>query len=218
LCLCVFVAIFFAGCRQDMQNQPKYKPLRQSGFFDDGRASRPFIPGTVARNRLRADEVFYTGKTGETGAGTPGSPVAAPAGAASGTSSSQAYRGYATEYPFPITKEVLDRGQGRFNIYCSVCHDRTGSGRGMIVQRGYRQPPSYHIERLRQAPPGYFFDVMTNGFGAMPDYAVQISPRDRWAIAAYIRVLQLSQQGTVADVPHSERQKLDSESSGESGK
>ncbi|MGH9410000.1 MAG: c-type cytochrome, partial [Vicinamibacterales bacterium] len=110
--------------------------------------------------------------------------------------------------PFPATKEVLDRGQQRFNIYCSPCHGKEGTANGMVVQRGYKQPPSYHIDRLSNAPIGHFFDVMTNGFGAMPDYKVQIMPRDRWAIAAYIRALQLSQHATLADVPQEDRQKL----------
>jgi mono/diheme cytochrome c family protein len=112
------------------------------------------------------------------------------------------------ELPFPLTQQVLDRGQQRFNIFCSPCHDKTGNGRGMIVQRGYRQPPSYHIDRLRQAPIGHFFDVMTNGFGAMPDYRAQIQPRDRWAIAAYIRALQLSEHATIDDVPAADRDRL----------
>ena len=110
--------------------------------------------------------------------------------------------------PFPLTKDVLDRGQQRFNIYCTPCHDLEGTGNGMIVRRGYKQPPSYHIDRLRQAPIGHFFDVMTNGFGAMPDYRAQIMPRDRWAIAAYIRALQLSRHATMADIPADQRQKL----------
>jgi mono/diheme cytochrome c family protein len=149
-----------------MHNQPKYRPLRPSVFFADRSSSRPLVEGTVARGALHDDDAFFTGKTN-------GQPV--------------------TEMPFTITEADLDRGQERYNIYCSPCHDQTGSGRGMVVQRGYRQPPSYHIERLKQAAPGYFFDVMTNGFGAMPDYKAQIAPRDRWRIVAYIKALQLSQ-------------------------
>lgn len=163
---------FSTACRQDMQDQPKYIPLRPSSFFDDGRSARPLVEGTVARGDLDADPVFYTGKLN-------GKPV--------------------DYFPFPVTKAVLERGQQRFNIYCAPCHDQTGSGFGMVVRRGYRRPPSYHIDRLRQAPDGYFFDVMTNGFGAMPDYAAQIPPRDRWDIVAYIRALQLSQHANVAD-------------------
>jgi mono/diheme cytochrome c family protein len=165
-----------------MADQPRYKPLAQSAFFGDDRSARPLVPGTVARGYLNADEQFYTGKSG-------GEPI--------------------TTLPVPLTKELLARGQERFNIFCSPCHDRTGNGEGMIVLRGYRPPPSYHIDRLRQAPVGHFFDVMTNGFGAMPDYATQVAPADRWAIAAYIRALQLSQNATLADVPPEERQKLE---------
>jgi hypothetical protein len=170
-----------AGCRQDMHDQPKYIPLRQSQFFKDTSSARPLVEDTVARGTLMDDVAFFTGKAG-----------AAEADA----------------LPFPLTQAVLDRGEERFNIYCSPCHDRSGTGQGMIVMRGYRQPPSYHIDRLRQAPLGHFVDVMTNGFGAMPDYRAQIAPRDRWAIAAYIRALQLSQHATVGDVPAEDRSKL----------
>jgi mono/diheme cytochrome c family protein len=162
------------GCREDMQNQPRFKPLRKSDFYEDGRSSRPVIPGTIARGQLRADSYLYTGMAGK----------------AAGDS-----------MPFPVTREVLERGRERFNIYCAPCHSRMGDGNGMIVQRGYRRPPSYHIDRLRKAPLGHFFDVMTNGFGAMPDYAAQIAPHDRWAIAAYIRALQLSQNAPAGLVP-----------------
>jgi mono/diheme cytochrome c family protein len=162
------------GCRIDMHVQPRYNPLAKSDFFADQRSARPPVPGTVARGDLRTDTYFYSGKIGD----TPGDYL-----------------------PFPVSDEVLARGRERFNIYCSPCHSRLGDGNGMIPQRGFRHPPSYHIERLRKAPLGYFFDVMTNGFGAMPDYASQIPPRDRWCIVAYIRALQLSQNATVADVP-----------------
>jgi mono/diheme cytochrome c family protein len=164
-----------------MADQPRYKPLAESTFFGDDRSARPLVPGTVARGELRADEPFYTGKSG-------GNLV--------------------TALPIPLTRELLQRGQERFNIFCAPCHGRTGEGNGMVVQRGYRRPPSYHIDRLRQTPIGHFFDVMTHGFGAMPDYAAQVPPADRWAIAAYIRALQLSQNATLADVPADIRQKL----------
>lgn len=157
-----------------MHDQPKYIPLRQSDFFGDGRSSRPLIAGTVARGLLKEDTKFYTGKEN-------GQPI--------------------SEFPLPVTMDLLKRGQNRFNIYCSPCHGQTGNGLGMIVRRGMRRPPSYHIDRLRQQPIGYFFDVITNGFGAMYDYSAQIEPRDRWAIAAYIRVLQRSQHASPADVP-----------------
>jgi mono/diheme cytochrome c family protein len=168
-----------------MDNQPKYRPLRPSTFFEDGQSERPLVFGTVARGYLRDDVELYMGKV-------PGSEPPADT----------------TTFPFPITRAVLDRGQERFNIYCSVCHGRLGNGDGMVAQRGFRPPPSYHIDRLREAPVGHLFDVMTSGFGAMPSYADQIPPRDRWAIVAYIRALQLSQHATLADVPPEERQKL----------
>jgi cytochrome c553 len=166
--------MMLAGCREDMQNQPKYIPLRESDFYADKRSERPLIEGTVAQGHLREDAYFYTGKIGNNDG----------------------------DYmPFPVTADVLARGQQRFNIYCSPCHGETGDGNGMIVQRGYKRPPSYHNERLRKAPIGYFFDVMTNGFGAMPDYAEQVTAKDRWAIAAYVRALQLSQNASRSDVP-----------------
>jgi hypothetical protein len=171
-----------SACRQDMHDQPKYIPLRPSDFFADGRSARPLSEGTVARGYLDANVLLYTGK------GPDGKP--------------------SNEFPMPVTKELLLRGQQRFNIYCSPCHDRTGNGDGMIVRRGYRRPPTYHSDRLRQQPNGYFFDVITRGFGAMPDYAVQVQPEDRWAIVAYIRALQLSQQASINDVPASDRGQL----------
>ena len=166
--------LVLAGCRQDMHDQPRFKPLAMSDFYTDLRSARPPVEGTVARGQLHEDSYFYTGKIG----GNPGDYL-----------------------PFPATREVLERGQQRFNIYCAPCHSRIGDGNGMIVQRGFKQPPSYHIERLEKAPLGYFFDVMTNGFGAMPSYAGQIPERDRWCIVAYIRALQLSQHASTADVP-----------------
>jgi len=157
-----------------MQNQPYQRPLQESDFYADKRSARPLVEGTVARGDQRADAYFYTGKIGKDDG---------------------------NYMPFPVTSEVMARGQQRFNIYCSPCHGEAGDGNGMIVQRGLKRPPSYHNERLRKAPIGYFFDVMTNGFGAMLDYSQQVSPHDRWAIAAYIRALQLSQGATQADVP-----------------
>jgi mono/diheme cytochrome c family protein len=178
--LCVLCAAA-AGCRQDMHDQPKYVPLRQSSFFNDSRSARPLVEGTVARGQLRDDELMFTGKVkGED----------------------------ATVFPMPVDAAVMARGQERFNIYCSPCHGRTGLGDGMIVRRGYRRPPSLHQDRLRNAPVGHFFDVMTNGFGAMPDYAAQIRAADRWAIAAYIRALQLSEHATLADVPAADRSQI----------
>jgi Cytochrome C oxidase, cbb3-type, subunit III len=166
--------LLLAGCRQDMHDQPRFKPLAKSDFYPDLRSARTPVEGTVARGQLHEDSYLYTGKIGN----NPGDYM-----------------------PFPVTEEVLLRGRERFDIYCSPCHSRLGDGRGMIVQRGFRTPPSYHTERLRNAPLGYFFDVMTQGFGAMPEYASQIPARDRWAIVAYIRALQLSQHATSSDVP-----------------
>ncbi len=162
------------GCRQDMQDQPRYKTLGYSQFFQDGRDSRPLPPGTVARGELNQDVAFYQGKV----------------------------NGVDIDYfPMPITAEVIERGHQRFDIYCSPCHGRVGNGLGMIVRRGLKQPPSYHIDRLRTAPVGHFFDVVTNGYGAMLNYAAQIQPRDRWAIISYIRALQYSQNASVSDLP-----------------
>lgn len=175
------LAMLIAGCRLDMHLQPKYLPYQATDFFADGRSERQPVPGTVARGQLRVDELLFTGR--ENGVA-------------------------ANSFPFPITRADLERGRERYNIYCTPCHDYTGSGRGMIVQRGFPQPPSYHIQRLRDVPVGHFFEVMTNGFGAMYSYAARISPADRWRIAAYIRVLQLSENATVQDVPESERQNL----------
>src|SRR5215469_3101738 len=164
-----------SACRLDMHVQPRINPLAYSDFYSDHRSARPPIEGTVARGQLNADTYFYTGKIGA----NPGDYM-----------------------PFPVTKEVLERGRERYNIYCAPCHSRVGDGRGFVPSRGFsRMPPSYHIPRLQKAPLGYFFDVMTNGFGIMPDYASQIPPDDRWKIVAYIRALQLSQNATQADVP-----------------
>ena len=165
-----------------MHDAPRYEPLEASAFFTDGRASRMLVANTVARGQLKEDEHLYSGKI----AGQ-----------------------LATEFPMPVTPEVMARGQERFNVFCSPCHSRRGDGTGMIVQRGFRQPPSYHEERLVNAPVGHFFDVMTNGFGAMQDYSAQVPVADRWAIAAYIRALQLSRRGTVNDVPADSREELE---------
>jgi mono/diheme cytochrome c family protein len=176
-----FALIVVSACRQDMHDQPKYVPLRESTFFGDARSARPLVEGTVARGHLRDDALMYTGRVGKEDA---------------------------TAFPFPIDARVLARGRERFDIFCSPCHGRTGQGDGMVVRRGYRRPPSYHQDRLREAPVGHFFDVITNGFGAMPDYASQIAAADRWAIVAYIRALQLSEHATLADVPAEERDRI----------
>jgi len=175
------LTLLLAACRQDMHDQPKYQPFERNKFFEDQRASRPLVPGVVARGHLDEDQVLYTGASG-------GAPVATN--------------------PLPVTRDLMLRGRERYNIYCSPCHDRVGAGEGMIVQRGYKQPPTFHSDRLRTVPDGYFFQVMTNGFATMPSYAPQVTAADRWAIVAYIRALQYSQHARLDDVPESERAKL----------
>jgi mono/diheme cytochrome c family protein len=180
--LAMLLLLGLTACHRDMRDQPRHEPFEASTFFADGRSARPPVENTVARGHLALDSLLYAGKEG----GWP-----------------------ATTWPFPVTAEVLKRGQERYNIYCTPCHDRLGNGEGIIVQRGFRRPPSFHIERLRSAPPGYYFDVITHGFGAMYDYSAQVRPEDRWAIAAYIRALQLSQNAGLSDVPPDRRADLD---------
>ena len=175
--------VLLAGCRQDMHDAPRYKPLAESDFFADGASARPLPAGTVARGQLRDDKLFYTGRT--------------PEGS------------LALEVPVPVTMELLRRGHERFDIFCSPCHGALGDGRGMVVQRGYKQPASLHDERLRRAPAGYFFYNITNGFGVMSSYASQIPPADRWAIVAYVRALQLSQHLDASRLSAEERARLD---------
>ena len=168
------VLLFAAGCRQDMQNQPRMFPQRGTTLFADGRSVRPQVEHTVARGQLYEDEYFYTGlMNGKE----------------------------ADMMPFPATMTVLARGQERFNVYCTPCHSRVGNGAGMIVQRGYKPAGNFHDAKRLSEPLSHYFYVMTNGYGAMPDYKAQVTPEDRWAIAAYIRALQLSQNATVSDVP-----------------
>jgi hypothetical protein len=176
-------AMLLTGCRQDMQNQPKFIPQRGTDFYADGRSVRPQVENTVARGQLHEDAYFYTGlidgKEGDV-------------------------------MPFPVTMEVLERGQERYNIYCTPCHSRVGNGVGMIVQRGYRPAGNFHTARLMAAPLGHFFNVMTHGFGAMPDYAAPLPPQDRWAIVAYIKALQLSQAAKPSDAaPGAQVESLD---------
>ncbi len=179
----VFACLFgLTACRQDMHDQPKYEPLEQSSFFADQRSSRAPVEGTVARGQLKEDDHFYTGKINNQPVHT---------------------------FPMELDEQLVQRGQERYNIFCSPCHDKTGQGLGMIVQRGFKRPPSFHIDRLREAPVGYYFDVMTNGFGVMASYSDQVTPEDRWAIIAYIRALQISQNATLADLPEEEKQKLE---------
>jgi mono/diheme cytochrome c family protein len=171
----LIIVAFASACRLDMQVQPKQNPFSSSDFFPDQRSERPPVEGTVARSQLHADNYLYTGKIGAN---------------------------FGDYMPFPLTKEALERGRERYNIYCSPCHSLVGDGRGFVPSRGFsRQPPSYHTSQLRNAPLGYLFDVITNGFGIMPDYRSQIAAEDRWKIVAYVRALQLSQNATQADVP-----------------
>lgn len=181
--LAICAALLLGGCRLDMHVQPRYNPYDPSEFFADGRSERPPVAGTVARNEIVGGpgQVAFTGMLN-------GKEVDA--------------------FPFPVTRALLDRGRGRYDIFCAPCHGWTGDGNGVIVQRGFRPPPSYHIDRLRQASVGHIFGVISNGFGAMYPYGYRILPRDRWAIIAYIRALQLSRQATINDVPQAERSKL----------
>lgn len=180
VCLCL--AALVAACRQDMHDQPRQKPLAASDFFDDQRAARALVPGTVARGQLKEDSPYFTGKAGS---------------------------GFTPVLPVPVTMDLLQRGRVRFEVYCSPCHGRTGRGDGTIVQRGFKKPSSFHVDRLRATEVGYYFDVITNGFGAMSDYAAQVPLSDRWAIVAYIRALQLSQHAGLDDVPPERRVDLD---------
>jgi mono/diheme cytochrome c family protein len=171
--------LLIAGCRQDMQDQPKMDPQRGTDFFADHRGARPQVLDTVARGQLREDSYFYTGVV-------------------------QAANGYKQEQnvmPFPVTLDVLKRGQERFNVYCTPCHSRVGNGLGEIVQRGYKPAANLHDQVRLSQPISHYFYVMTHGYGAMPDYSAQLTPSDRWAVAAYIRALQLSQAATAQDVP-----------------
>ncbi|HEV7666192.1 MAG TPA: cytochrome c [Chloroflexota bacterium] len=166
-----------------MATQPSYRPYQPTDFFADGTSARPLPADTVARGHLEDDPLLFTGKT--------------PSGQ------------LATEFPYPVTRDVVDRGRQRFEIACVPCHGFAGAGDGMVVQRGFSPPPTFHSDRLRQAPVGHFFDVVTNGFGAMPSYATQVTVQDRWAIVAYIRALQLSRAAPVAVVPPADRAQLE---------
>ena len=170
------------GCRRDMQDQPKYRPFRGSTFFGDERSARPLVAGTVARGQLDEEELLAAAKTGAA---------------------------FSDAVPVPVDEALLRRGQQRYTIYCSPCHGLLGRGDGMVVRRGYRPPSSFHVERLRDQPAGYFFDVISHGFGAMPDYAAQIAVRDRWAIVGYVRALQLSQNVPVSTLSPDARARLD---------
>ncbi len=186
---CLFTFTFATACRYDMQDQPRYKAFKKSDFFNDKRASRDLPEGTVPRGFLRADKVYYTGKTDAAQNTAP----APPAIDAKGNTLVTDFSGLTSEFPVPVTKELIDRGEQRFKIFCIVCHGPVGNGDGMIVKRGFSPPPTYNDDRLRNAPVGHFFDVITNGQGKMNSYASQVPVADRWAIVAYIRTLQISQ-------------------------
>jgi mono/diheme cytochrome c family protein len=171
--LCASGLLLLAGCREDMHNQPKFIPLRENTFYADGRSARAPVEGTIARGQLQDDPLLYTGKVNGK---------------------------EADEFPFAITEKDMARGRERFNIYCSPCHSELGDGNGIIVQRGFKKPPSYFDPRLIKAPVGHFYNVMTNGWGAMGDYSSQVPVADRWRIAAYIRALQLTQTAKNGDV------------------
>jgi mono/diheme cytochrome c family protein len=199
--------IVSTACRRDMQDQPKIKPLRGTTFFSDGLGSRQPIEGTIPRGYLRENAEFFTGKKSRA-PGTAATATATPAQQPTGqqqTAGAQVQQAQQSSFPddvvafpIPVTKDVVNRGRQRFDIFCSACHGMTGNGDGMIVRRGFRRAASFNDDRLRQAPVGHFFDAMTNGWGAMPSYAAQIPVQDRWAIVAYIRALQASQQNTAA--------------------
>jgi mono/diheme cytochrome c family protein len=191
------------ACQQKMAVQPSYRPDDASSFFADGRAARPLVAGTVARGHLRTDLPLFTGKRGpdDPGWALPASLVGAVGWSALGaTAATLDESNYVEQVPLAVTEQMLQHGRIRYMIYCVVCHDPLGTGRGKIVERGYTPPPSYHIDRLRHAPVGHIFDVITRGYGSMPAYGPQIPPRDRWAIVAYLRALQLSQHFPVKDL------------------
>ena len=194
--LLVITICFASGCRRDMQDQPKIKPLRGTTFFRDGLGSRQPIEGTIARGQLRSNTEYFTGKK----AGASGATAAPAQQQTAGATGSQTnnFPDDIDTFPLPGTAEVIQRGRERYNIFCSACHGMTGNGDGMIVRRGFRRAASFNDDRLRQAPVGHFFDAITNGWGAMPSYAAQVPVQDRWAIIAYIRALQVSQQNPAA--------------------
>lgn len=218
------------GSRPPVEGTVARGSLREDSEFFTGRAGGNGRAGGAAQGQQPSNiGTTETGTTSVSGTGaggtgaTRGTTMTGGAaltnqGAAQSSDVFAQYEGFVTAFPYPVTKEVLDRGEERYNIFCSVCHSRTGDGNGMVVRRGYRKPPSFHEDRLRQAPVGYYFDVITNGFGAMPDYSAQITARDRWAIIAYLRALQRSFQGTPADVPPDQRDRLNSAGQGQEGR
>ena len=192
------VCLIGGACRQDMQDQPKMKPYRSTSFFGDSLAMRQPIAGTIPRGYLRSDKALFTGKK-DTNANT--AAAGQPAAGSGANTNANAYADDIDTFPFPVTEDTVARGRERFNIFCSACHGLSGHGDGMIVRRGYRKAASFHDDRLRQAPVGHFFDVITNGSGAMPSYAPQVPVQDRWAIIAYIRALQVAEPKETLNAP-----------------
>jgi len=199
--------VLLPACQQQMAKQPSHRPLEPSEFFADGRSARPLVEGTVARGHLRTDTQLFTGRRGPAAEATRAAAVigAGGEGLLPAVAAALAEPPYVDQFPFPLTRQVLERGRARFTSFCAVCHGASGHGDGIVVQRGFTRPPSYHTDRLRSAPVGYFYEVITHGFGSMPDYAEQIPPRDRWAIVAYLRALQLSQHAPLKDLPDAQR-------------
>ena len=200
LLFAVCCLLFTASCRRDMQDQPKMKPYRSSSFFRDGLSTRPPVAGTVPRGFLNEDSEYFTGKkAGRTSGATTSGPQ--PGTTSANATGAAAFPDDVEVFPLPVTDELVARGRERYDIFCSACHGFTGRGDGMVVRRGFRRAASFHDERLRAAPVGHYFDAMTNGWGAMPSYSHQISVKDRWAIAAYIRALQLTQPEPQGSAP-----------------
>jgi len=202
----LFAALMLAGCQQQMAEQPAYRPLEASAFFPDERSARPLPEGTVPRGNLQAGQALYTGRS-----------ESAPAGA---DDQANIVNEYVKTVPFALTTDVLQRGQERFEIYCAVCHGLDGAGNGKIVERGFTRPPNYVTDLsrgfehrgvripLREVPIGYLFEVISKGYGAMPDYETQVPPSDRWAIAAYVRALQISQHLRLSGLPDDVRNEI----------
>jgi len=207
--MAALAVVVLAGCQQKMAKQPKYLPLSESSFFGDGRSERPIVPGTVARGSLETESPEFQGLRSPPAEGAP--PPTSFGTIGIDSTPEQLRKAYLDEFPIPINRETLARGQQRFTIYCAVCHGTLGDGKGTIVERGFTRPPTYHSDRLRQAPVGYLFNVATHGFGAMPALDSQIPPRDRWAIVAYVRALQLSQHSPLKDLPQDEQDRATAE-------